>query len=574
LIHTSKSKFTYALLAMTVVLTACSGGNNAKPENSPSSSPSATAPATSSASASPSASAESEADLQFGKYDPPIEVSTVRSVGSGVRFAEGQSWENNVWTRKLTDVLGINLKHQWVVNTDQGNEKMNISIASGNLPDFFSVNATQLNQLVEAGQIMDLTELYQKYATPTVKKYTESITNGLETATFDGKMMAFPTGQATSDSAPLLWIRRDWLKKLNLPEPKTMADVLAISDAFTNQDPDGNNKKDSYGLAVNKTLLMYEDGQAFGSLEGFFNGYHAYPQGWIKGEDGKLVYGSIQPEMKQALAALQQMYKSGQIDKEFGVKVDAKVLETASAGKLGMAYGPMFFSLTLLDSRKNDPNADWQAYPIVSADDQPAYTQTEANAITDYYVINKNAKNPEAMFKLINYTVNMETDPNLSPEEYQALTYADDIEVWQYFPIFVINPNKNLEVHKKVVAALDSKDTTGLNQEQMDAYNNSLAMEEGRGDATNWGMSKVFGREGSYSVIDKLLSANLYKSSEFIKSPTETMTIKNATLQKLEIQTYTNIIMGQSLDTFDKFVADWKKLGGDQITAEVNEAMQ
>ncbi|QTH43242.1 extracellular solute-binding protein [Cohnella sp. LGH] len=578
MIHSSKMKLSYALLTMAVVLSACSGGNNAKPTNgssaSPSASPSATASATSSASASPAASEETEADLQFGKYDPPIEVSTVRAVGSDLKFPEGQSWEDNVWTRKLMDSLGIKLKHQWIVNTDQGTEKMNISIASGNLPDFFSVSATQLSQLVEAGQIMDMTEIYQKHASPTFKKYTESVTNGLATATFDGKMMALPTGQATSDSAPLLWIRRDWLKKLDLPEPKTMADVLAISDAFTNQDPDGNNKKDSYGLAVNKTLLMYNGGQAFGSLEGFFNSYHAYPQSWIKGEDGKLVYGSIQPEMKQALASLQQMYKNGQIDKEFGVKGDAKVLALASAGKLGMAYGPMFFSLTLLDSRKNDPNADWQAYPIVSIDDQAAYSQTQANAISDYYVINKNAKNPEAMFKMINVSVDMDTNPNVSQEEYEELNYVDGIEVWQYFPFFVVNPNKNLEVHKKVVTALDSKDTTGLNQEQLDAYKNSLAMEEGTGDATNWGMSKVFGREGSYSVIDKLLSANLFKPSEFIKSPTKTMTIKNATLQKLEIQTYTKIIMGESLDSFDKFVEDWKKLGGDQITVEVNEAMQ
>ncbi|WP_214628043.1 hypothetical protein [Paenibacillus agaridevorans] len=70
-----------------------------------------------------------------------------------------------------------------------------------------------------------------------------------------------------------------------------------------------------------------------------------------------------------------------------------------------MAYGPMFFSLTLLDSRKNDPNADWQAYPIVSIDDKPAYSQTLANAISNYYVINKNAKNSEAMFKIINVSI-------------------------------------------------------------------------------------------------------------------------------------------------------------------------
>ncbi|WP_281426305.1 hypothetical protein [Paenibacillus agaridevorans] len=43
------------------------------------------------------------------------------------------------------DSLGVKLNHQWVVNTDQSTEKLNISIVSGNLPDFFSVNATQLS---------------------------------------------------------------------------------------------------------------------------------------------------------------------------------------------------------------------------------------------------------------------------------------------------------------------------------------------------------------------------------------------------------------------------------------------
>lgn len=44
---------------------------------------------------------------------------------------------------------------------------------------------------------------------------------------------------------------------------------------------------------------------------------------------------------------------------------------------------------------------------------------------------------------------------------------------------------------------------------------------------------------------------------------------------KLEDETFMKIIMGAApLDEFDKFVEEWKKQGGDIITAEVEEAVK
>ena len=37
------------------------------------------------------------------------------------------------------------------------------------------------------------------------------------------------------------------------------------------------------------------------------------------------------------------------------------------------------------------------------------------------------------------------------------------------------------------------------------------------------------------------------------------------------LESFTKIVLGGSLDDFDKFVTSWKTLGGDQITKEVNE---
>ena len=53
-----------------------------------------------------------------------------------------------------------------------------------------------------------------------------------------------------SAQAFLFLVRADWRKKLNLPEPKSWADVAAMAAAFTNKDPDGNGKKDTYGFVI------------------------------------------------------------------------------------------------------------------------------------------------------------------------------------------------------------------------------------------------------------------------------------------------------------------------------------
>src|SRR2546423_8875033 len=61
-----------------------------------------------------------------------------------------------------------------------------------------------------------------------------------------GKVYAIPF----SAQANLLFIRKDWLTKLGLSEPKTWDDVATVAKAFTTQDPDGNGKADTYGIDV------------------------------------------------------------------------------------------------------------------------------------------------------------------------------------------------------------------------------------------------------------------------------------------------------------------------------------
>ena len=500
----------------------------------------------------------------LGKYTPDIEVTTVRAIDSTFKYADGDSIDSNVWTKEIENQLGIKVKNLWVVNTAQLQEKMNVTIASNSLPDIIPVDINQLQKLVDGDLVMDLKPLYDKYASPLTKKVLGANEGlSLASATYKGKLMALPIVNGGMDQAPVLWIRTDWLRKLNLPEPKTMADVLKISEAFTTQDPDGDKKADTFGLAVTKDVTT----GGFGQLTGFFSGYHAYPQIWIKDASGKLVYGSIQPNVKQALQQLQQLYKLGQIDKEFGVKDWAKVGEDVVAGKLGMEYGAMWNPLNPLQKQRDaDPNADWQAYPLVSIDSQSA-RPIGGPLAKGYYAVKKGAKNPEAVIKLLNLFLEKQYGKTADPSVYA--TTKDGIQVFKYPAVSSLTATANLDAHLNIIQALKTKDSSKLIPAELVNYNNILSFQ--KGDNKQWGIARVFGEMSSYSVINNYVNDKLIISNEFTGAPTPTMVERNATLNKLELEAFTKIIMGAPIDEFDQFVSDWKKLGGDAITKEVND---
>ncbi|MBP0649648.1 extracellular solute-binding protein, partial [Mycobacterium tuberculosis] len=62
----------------------------------------------------------------------------------------------------------------------------------------------------------------------------------------DGKYYGVPF----SAQAFAVFVRKDWREKLGLPVPQTWDDLYAMAKAFTEKDPDGNGKKDTYGYVM------------------------------------------------------------------------------------------------------------------------------------------------------------------------------------------------------------------------------------------------------------------------------------------------------------------------------------
>lgn len=514
------------------------------------------------------ASAEKEeAPQPLGKYSEPVELTAVRYLQDGIEFAEGEDISNNVWSRAYEEELNIKLDYLWTTPQSQYAQKLNASIVT-EVPDLMWVDAAQLKRMVEDDMLADLTEVYDAYkADFTDKILHDDGGSAMESATFDGKLYALPHIQSGYGSTDVLWIRTDWLENLNLQEPQTMQDVLKIARAFAAEDPDGNGKDDTYGLAVNKGLFG-ENNVAYAVLDGFFNGYHAYPGIWVTDDTGKLVYGSIQPEMKEALEELQKLYAEGVIDMEFGVKDAAKVSEDVNSGKAGMLYGYFWNAGSgwLQDGVVNSGGVEWKAFPILSVDEEPA--QVSAPFATTYYtVVSKDCEHPEAAVKMYNLVLEKNFGETAEPSIYNV--NSDNTAIFNYAYSYGEPPMKNLDAQTKVTKALADGSESGLTAEEKGYYENCKKYLDG--DQNSWGNYQMYGPESALAVINQYVSEGRVITDNYFGAPTDGMAEKNATLEKLQLETFTKIITGNAgIDEFDAFVENWRSLGGDTITEEVN----
>lgn len=548
--------------AIMILLTACSGsGGNPADSGSQSGSPAS--------SASPTKAAEA-ADGPLVKFDPPIEVKIGRT-GDGLKFEPGQDINKNLVSDFYEKELGVKFINEWVVNWNQYDSKVNVAISSGSIPDMLQVTGSQLKTLVEADMIEDLTDVFAKYVSPETKKVmTEDGGFAINAATIDGKMYGIPHTTPGYGTSSMLWVRQDWLDKLGLQPPKTVDEVVKVAAAFKEANLGGD--KGTYGLGLSKELMKGQH------VFGLFNSYHAYPGQWYKDASGKTVYGSIQPEMRAPLLKLAELYKAGLIDKEFAVKDDAKMQEAIIAGKLGLFYGSFAMGWYLRDFIVNNPEAVLYAYPLPTADGAPAKAFLGPTANT-FWVVKKGFKHPEAVVKVANFwQEHWFTNPKLEYSTNQGTGIAYyQYAVITFTPVMgaVVESNNvraaleaNKQPDEKTMTANEFGYLKGIYKYKANPLNTKDPE-----IATSWIYHTTVGTPNSGAeILSHYFKNKLTIGTGLKASSTPTMAEKWATLTKMEEVMITKIVMGEAgIEEFDRFVQDWNKQGGEQITKEVNE---
>lgn len=337
-----------------------------------------------------------------------------------------------------------------------------------------------------------------------------------------------------------------------------MEDVYEICRQFTQNDPDGNGEDDTYGLAVDKSL---------GSLYSLMNSYHAYPGIWITQEDGSIVYGVVQPEVKNALKAFQGLYAEGILSKEFAVADNAKMTEDLVSGKVGVAiWGSSFGYSPGIDVIKNNgEEAIFKPYALPSADGEKVKLAINW-PVGNYIVVNKDCKNPEAAIKMVNLYTRITNEG--TAEEYNA--FKNNERDWGAIPFQVQNPMADYNQYVEISAVQDSRDTSKLTPDQLGKYEHVIDWIDNRNPDSVGQYSQV-SKEGAYAVMKPFVDNEQYVRTAYKGISTNTMVEKMSSLETMRDEVFTKIIMGEDISAFDEFVESWNNLGGSDITKEMND---
>ncbi|WP_438447843.1 extracellular solute-binding protein [Gorillibacterium sp. sgz5001074] len=272
-------------------------------------------------------------------------------------------------------------------------DKVNVLLASGSAPDILNeTNANFRNQLYTQKQALALDDLIAKNSTE-YKKLLEQYPGLKKLATRpDGKM--YEMGRISAPLPSIYWfIREDWLKKLNLEMPKTTDDLYKVAKAFVENDPDGNGKKDTLGMAFSNAHSHIALDTTFGNVE------------WAL-KDGQMVRDW--DNALQLIKFKKKLFEEGLVDKDYLTdKNGDRAKQDFMNGRLGI-YALNNDTTMLNTLFKNVPTADVNILPL------PKSPAGQFNMIVNppyqlTTMINRSAKNPEAAIEFLDFLIKENT---------------------------------------------------------------------------------------------------------------------------------------------------------------------
>ncbi|MBM7566209.1 extracellular solute-binding protein [Paenibacillus sacheonensis] len=217
------------------------------------------------------------------------------------------------------------------IGWDNYKEKNQVWSAAGQLPDIITNsivndNPATYNQWVSQGLVRALPEDLSKY--PNLDKVAKA--PDVKGVYRDGKLYAIPrmtypnTDMWAVDRA--VFVRKDWMDKLGLKDPRSFEEFDAMMKAFAEKDPDGNGKKDTTGIVMN--TLGYFKGVFMPTFPQFDN------SSWVK-EDGKWMPFYASKQMDQVMVQARQLYADGALDPDFAVEKAGEANQKFYQGKAG-----------------------------------------------------------------------------------------------------------------------------------------------------------------------------------------------------------------------------------------------
>ncbi|KPV55741.1 ABC transporter substrate-binding protein [Paenibacillus sp. A3] len=226
--------------------------------------------------------------------------------------------------KQLEKETGVKVKYAHPAD-GQSKEQFNLLIASNKLPDVIEYDWNSsypggAEKAIADKVILPLNDYIDKYAPNLKKRLQQDKELDKMVKTDSGKYYVFPMIRPDNGlvfRGPM--IRKDWLDELKLQVPTTIDEWYTVLKAF----------KEQKGASAPFTSLYSNE---FNIQDAFIGAYRTANRFYID-DQGKVKYGPIDPQFKEALALLRKWYAEGLIDKDFALNTDSKTLDNKMLGE-------------------------------------------------------------------------------------------------------------------------------------------------------------------------------------------------------------------------------------------------
>ncbi|MEF2243444.1 extracellular solute-binding protein [Paenibacillus sp. IITD108] len=301
-------------------------------------------------------------------------------------------------------------------------ERLQLMLTSGQYPDVVMFNDTAdqgFQNAVKDGIIIPVNEYIA--SAKHLQEYTYQASWDQLRINQDDKIYGIPRTSVVRNDG--YFVRKDWLESIQFDIPEnfeiTLEQFEEILEKFTINDPDKNNKKDTYGYGGaydnNKVLNVIAPG-AFGLT------------GWQKTEDGKYMnpmYDTNSDSYKKALEFTAKMYTKGYFDPDSATNDTTKQRERFVRGLTGVFPGfSGHYGGIVNDLRKNVPDADL-VYLFVKNEQgvvEGGSLEAASTGLWGFWAITSNAKNPQKIVDFLNSWISDEMWEKTS-DGYEGIDY-------------------------------------------------------------------------------------------------------------------------------------------------------
>ncbi|GGH28286.1 ABC transporter substrate-binding protein [Paenibacillus segetis] len=289
----------------------------------------------------------------------------------------------------ITEKTGVTIDAEFDVGAGGGESKVALMAASGDVPDLIFAKG-ELSKLIDAGLIVDMTDLIDKYA-PNIKKIFGDNMNRLKYSNEDQSIYSIVTNMGVDnqyfDATGGFEIQHRVLKELGYPQVRTLADYEKVLKDYYAKHPtiDGQPTIPLTLSADDWRIMITVTNPAFIATGAPDDGeYYVDPETY----EAKLHYKRA--EEKEYFRWLNHMYNEGLLDKDTFVQKEdqykAKIASGRVLGLIDQEWGYADGENALKSAGKND--ATYAHFPVTLSEDyvdhsfQPAGVDGYGIAIT------------------------------------------------------------------------------------------------------------------------------------------------------------------------------------------------